>query len=323
MKSPVKKKVVRKLDKDSRLSDVLINSTAGSIHEGKVVNSLIDYLKDLNFSRQYPLFHSMINKIFKEQLDNDDFVKWLASRLGIRPSKFSISLQCWNEKQFVECRGRSRLSLEKQQIVYDTWLNNSINSTDARNGRNVIRSSKRKYLEMYQGLENKDIVMEEKVNKRGQKYFHVNKMIVTCTSRNIQKQLADKGIIVSLGKVLSLRPFFVMLASEKELSLCLCKLCLNSRMLYDHLLAKCKKDGDSMSESLTEFFMSSCECPKSINGYWSWKCVTLKCDSCRFSPFPNVKCQSSKESTKVYQFETTKTPYETTDKEHQEHTIER
>ena len=134
------------------------------------MNSLIQYLKHLNHKKKYPLFHSTLNKLFSEELSNVEFCKWLVLPLEIRPSKFLESIERWNDRQFVESRGRTVLDIQKQQMIYDTWIKNSINSADARNGGN-IRISKKNYLENYKNIENKDIVIEEKENKRGRKCF--------------------------------------------------------------------------------------------------------------------------------------------------------
>ena len=42
-----------------------------------------------------------------------------------------------------------------------------------------------------------------------------------------------------------------MLATEKELALCLCLLCLNVRMMHNALYSKAKKDSDDISDSIT------------------------------------------------------------------------
>ena len=86
---------------------------------------------------------------------------------------------------------------------------------------------------MYVTLCNKDIIIEEKVNKRGCIYLHTRRMIITFTVRNMQNQLEDMGISISIGKVMHLCPFFITSATKSELKLCLCKLCLNTKMLFD------------------------------------------------------------------------------------------
>ena len=79
-------------------------------------------------------------------------------------------------------------------------------------------------------------------------------MVSTCTNNAIRNKLMEKGITVSYGTVLALKPFFVTAATEKEIALCLCKLCLNTRMLFEPLMTQAKKDGDNEYKSITDFF---------------------------------------------------------------------
>ena len=158
------------------------------------------------------------------------------------------------------------------------------------------------------------VVVEEKINKRGHVHYQANRMVLTCTVRSIQKKISDSGTVVSLGKIMSLKPFFITYPTEKEMSLCLCKLCLNVKMLLQPLMAKAKKDNDVTFESATEFFMSECKCEKGGNSYYKWKCCNLKCNICRNIKQATLKCQHSEETVKVSQFELTVTPYKKTDK---------
>lgn len=151
-------------------------------------------------------------------------------------------------------------------------------------------------------------------NKRGQAYYSANQMVATCTVRSILQQASQQGITVSFGTVLSLCPFFITFATEKEIALCLCKVCLNTRMLFEPLMAQAKRDNNKVTESVTEFFMYSCECSKSPNGYFQWNCVSMKCKECKnLKPMP-LECQNSEKETKVHQFEVTKKPYKKIDK---------
>ena len=107
----------------------------------------------------------------------------------------------------------------------------------------------------------------------------------------------------SLGKVLSLQPFFITYPTEKEISLCLCKMCLNAKLLFEQIKAQAKKNGDACPDSITEYFMSSCGCPKSQNGYYQWKRVTAKYKECKGHQPVSLKCQYNSSLTKVSQFE--------------------
>ena len=103
---------------------------------------------------------------------------------------------------------------------------------------------------------------------------------------------------------MSLKPFFITYPTEKELSLCLCKHCLNIKMLLEPFDGKSqKKNHDTTHESASEFFMAESNCEKSPNSYWKWKRCTLKCRNCRNVKSAALKCQQSEETVKVSQFE--------------------
>ena len=91
-------------------------------------------------------------------------------------------------------------------------------------------------------------------------------MVATATVRALQRKLIEQEISVSVGTILSLTPFYITYATDKELSLCLCKLCLNSRMLYNVLQIRAKKDVENAPESMTDFLKSLSNCFKSVNG---------------------------------------------------------
>ena len=136
-------------------------------------------------------------------------------------------------------------------------------------------------------------------------------MVLRCTGRMIKEQLIKKGFSISLGTVLSLKPFFVTYPTEKEISLCLCKLCLNVKLLFEPLATKAKRDGSEISQSTTEFFMFSCKCPKSLNGYYQLKCVTGKCKECSKETMPLDFQNYNVKTIKVSQFVKTTTEYTT------------
>ena len=115
--------------------------------EAQVCQAFIERLKTLNREKKYPTFHQVLHDVFGEQLQSQTFLGSLAKKLDIRPSKFSIYIQRWKENNFEESRGQNKLPIETQLAVYNTWLENSIVSTDGRNGRNEINISKRQYLQ--------------------------------------------------------------------------------------------------------------------------------------------------------------------------------
>ena len=129
----------------------------------------------------------------------------------------------------------------------------------------MLKLSRRKFLQIYgQDMVHKDVKVEEKT-KRNRTVFAVNRRVATCTICAIQKKLQEEGLHISLGKVLELKPFFITYPTDKELALCLCKLCLICRLLLDVLQVQGKKDGDQVTSSVTEFFMDSANCEKTEN----------------------------------------------------------
>ena len=78
-------------------------------------------------------------------------------------------------------------------------------------------------------------------------------MAITCTVRSILQQLTEQEVTVSYGAMLSLRPFSITFVTEKEISLCLCKLCLDTRMLFESFMTQAKIDSD-FQDSITKFF---------------------------------------------------------------------
>ena len=149
-------------------SDVIVNVNTASVHETTVVTNLIEYLKDLNKKQQYPLMHEIMNKIFKDKMSDPSFLSWLASKLNIWTSRFFIYVANWGDHSFKETRGTANsIDDELKQEIFDTWVENSINSTDGRNGRNLVSISKSKYNELFHNIENKTISVNVVVNKRG------------------------------------------------------------------------------------------------------------------------------------------------------------
>ena len=140
-------------------------------------------------------------------------------------------------------------------------------------------------------------------NKRGRTNYTANRMIITDTAFSIYKQLVEKGITVSIGSILSLKPFFVTYATGTFLSLCLCKICLNAKFMFDILMARSKKDGEQSFTSISEFFMYNCDCPKSTNGFYQWSCSVRRCKKCKDSKPPNLSSQISNDLVTVDQFE--------------------
>ena len=136
--------------------------------------------------------------------------------------------------------GRKKLSDEIRQSLYDIWIEHSVNSIDGRNGRNTVKTTKLQYLRLYSDLNNENIKIEERANKRGSIQSIENRMILTATIKELQDKLLRNDINVSISTILSLKPSFITYATEKEMALCLYKLYLNAKMMYDALTSKAR-----------------------------------------------------------------------------------
>ena len=222
----------------------------------------------MNREKKYPTFHQLLHNLFGEWLQHQTFLEWLAKKLDIRPSKFSIYVQRWRENNFEESRGQNYLPIESEQAVYNTWLKNSIVSTNGRNGRNEISISKRQYLQMCGEIRSDLIELTEKKNKRVKMMVCGPRRIATCTLKTLKEKFLEKNIGVSMVTVLSLRPFFITFATEKRMALCLCNICLNAWLLFEPLMCQAKKDKNMTIEYITEFFIFNCQCLKSESRYF-------------------------------------------------------
>ena len=79
---------------------------------------------------------------------------------------------------------------------------------------------------------------------------------------------------------MALKPFFINHATEHEMVLCFCKLCLNTRLLFDSIMSEERKSGGVIFKSVTEFFTAKCDCTLSLNGFYNWEYITGKCKQC-------------------------------------------
>ena len=318
LSSPVKANVVKQFVKGNPrvLEEIYAYTDCTNKYEAAVAEAVIKKLKMLSQEKKFGRFYMILDEFFGDKLQDDGFANWLIyKKLGLRTNRCLPRLKSWKERDFRDPRGRSRLSPEVVKKVFDMYVENSITSTDERNGRNMVKIRKRRLLEIYgYVVEHSDVKMEEN-ESRNRKYYQANRRILTCTIHEMQQKLKDEGCEVSFGKIIDLKPFFIAYPTDKELALCLCKLCLNTRLLFDSLYMQSKKDEEEIPNSVTAFFMETCSCDKAENGYYKWSCVQQKCKNCKHNKPTSLKCSTSNETTQVSQFETTKTPYTQTDKE--------
>ena len=68
----------------------------------------------------------------------------------------------------------------------------------------------------HRGIDNKNIIIEEITNKRGQASYVANYMIITSTACSLYHKLAEKGINISIGQVLNWKPFFITSYQQRK-----------------------------------------------------------------------------------------------------------
>ena len=163
MKNNVLTRVVEKRP----IKDILTHTSMEAQIEAIVCNTFITRSKNLYCERRFPTFHRTLNEFFGDQLDDENFLAWLPQKFKVRTSKFIKYVQNWRKNQYCETRGRQKLPSETQLKIFNTWIENSIPSTDGRNGRNEVNLSKREYIKKYDTLQSDLVEMHEKRNKRG------------------------------------------------------------------------------------------------------------------------------------------------------------
>ena len=150
LSSPQKQKVKQSLFKTSRSFELI------------VCDASLAHLKSLWEKCDFPAFRKFLFDMFTNNVENDDFVKWLSKNLKIRTHRLRDGIIKYKNNIFKETRGREKC--KDRHVVYDAWVENSIPSTDCRNGRSKVTISKRRYLP-FSDLTNQEVVIKENANK--------------------------------------------------------------------------------------------------------------------------------------------------------------
>ena len=176
-----------------------------------------------------------------DRLNDSAFIYFLSSQLNLNYSSLRRSILRWIDSGVRERRDRWLIDLDTKQQIYNLWIEHSQASTYNGNDRCKVKISKMDYIKKYVGIENENIIIEEITNKRGQASYVANHMIFTNTVRSLHHKLAEKGINVSIGSVLNCKPFSITYESAKKMALCLCKICLNTKFLFDPSISRAKR----------------------------------------------------------------------------------
>ena len=248
-----------------------------TINEGKLLHGLIGQLKSyrLGLKDERDLFCSLLWGACGDDLLDDQFIHWLAKKLGKDKRKLSKIILVWHNvtTEPLEKRGRKKLSSEKQKAVFDAWHTYSIVTVDRRSGRDQVVMKNDQYANKFGSLPiPEDIVIEQFTSKRNQVMVRSTRRIATKTFHELKDLIKSKNNYdVSLGTIQNLKPFYVQTATEREKECCLCKFCLNCRLKYKEMIKHLKKDVEK-TDSLSEYFGHGIVCPKGPNGYFQDKC---------------------------------------------------
>ena len=242
--------------------------------EGKVCHAFIDYLiQKKNNSKS---FYELISRSFSDNINNEDFSRWLSRKLGIQHHLFVSRLLKWTLSSFQETRSRKAAPLETRQTIYDEWLSNTIPSVVS--GSETVKLHKSNYLKRHSDIVNNP-PLTETTNKHKVTFYEATRGIITCTVKELQDKLLTKhGIKVSTGTLLDNKPFFLSYANEKERVTIMCSQCINTHLLFNSLKQNAEKNS---IKSVPEYFMNGCSCSKTENGFWSFKCCAGNCKNCK------------------------------------------
>ena len=221
----------------------IVHSNSESVFEGKLCTGILEYIKKLQQKKKQKELFNMIDDLFPEI--NDEFLRWIAKKIGLERSlRFIGSYKKWKSNHFLETRGKKKLLLD---TISDEWYKNSIPSVDCRNGRESVGIRKSLYLQRYhQDIHHEQPLLGKK--ERNTVYFQSTHRVLTCTNRKITEIIKEKhGITLPIGTVWCYKPFYITSPSEKEKQLCLCKLCLNKRLLFKALSKRYNEMGESLS----------------------------------------------------------------------------
>ena len=75
---------------------------------------LLNEFSHLHKLKRYGVFHEKLHVLFGEQLDDENLLKWIGDKLGVRKSRFTDSVRHWKAIEYEESRGREGISLESK-----------------------------------------------------------------------------------------------------------------------------------------------------------------------------------------------------------------
>ena len=131
---------------------------------------------------------------------------------------------------------------------------------------------------------------------------------MSCYNKKDQRNSQRKAnVSVSLGSAHDIRPFFVVIPSDREKLECLCTTCCNARLTFDAVQRCAKRNNFRLYTSITSYFTGGMECSRDRNGYHAYRCINGDCDNCRGIIKPQEYLFKSTDTVSYYQFESVAT----------------
>ena len=100
MKKGVMKTVFGEENRKSIIDEVLAYTPNEDIYEARMCEALLKELTELHQCKKYSVFHKKLYDLFGEQLEEENFVKWLTDKMNIRKARFIESVNDWKLKGY-------------------------------------------------------------------------------------------------------------------------------------------------------------------------------------------------------------------------------
>ena len=304
--------IVRKAAESNEASIVeSLLITGETLNHVTTSNGILSYLKERASPDQTS---ELLYYMFGDKLCDESFFSWVCKQIDKRYSRTRENLCAWLFRDFGQVPknkgGRPTIDDATKQAIFDKWIEKSTTTVDRRNGRDQAKMLKTEFEERYKGIDTREKRTEKMMRNREIVMF--TKRPCICTIKEVYQSLLKDGLNISYGTSLQYKPFFVVSPTEREKESCLCKFCLNTRLLYRPILKHLKKNVPK-TLSMTAYFGDSIDCMPGENGFFKESCITSNCefDSCKQEPkykLSDFDC-SPDAKTKYHQFVTDIVPY--------------
>ena len=83
------------------VDEILAYTHSEDLFEARMCEALLNDSRSLHDSQKCGVFHARLHTLFGEQLE-ENFLRWLASKLNIRQSQFIDSVNNWKQIKYKE-----------------------------------------------------------------------------------------------------------------------------------------------------------------------------------------------------------------------------